>query len=734
GGELLAWHGLHTNLGAAIMSWPFVWLDPDLGIGGPAGGFETAVWLIGIVLLIVALIFAIERNERRELGVLVGSIGAAALAIAVAAFDRAEGIRLLEYTLLVTSPLLAALALRAVALAREGAAERSAASGIARLSGVGPTVLVCGFAVLSLAATAVTGSRMVHAPALRAVNELRGGSTLVAGGDTWLAFVVDGDRACGTDSPCYTDADVLASPNPPGSIRSITFGRGYDQLALSNSPLGSDPPTHYLEQSLLDGYQARLFDNLRSDLAAPAPDPVVDQAAGDARIAAEKAGRETVTLPRDAAGNVTDKAIASLLPEPLRHEPVEPDARADRSDQPAGLLLPSAAIDGCGVQDAASAGACQPADPVPGAGECTSAEIAAVGPSPRSGQEAVPPAPTVPGGSDQPAEDAATAGSPIEAGTRDAPATHDEDYPLATGVADPGLADKPALLGVQCFDVDLAGSADALVVHTRDVGLILAPEDAVAAPKDSWNEIPSSGPMRGGIDGNVRMSTSANNASLEYGNGKLAGTYDMTLEGTFGAGVALAGAYAVSSDAVESTSPLPLSPIGELRGSANGFSQIERNVGVIGNITVADRSGTAAELGRLFARPRDLPPSCNFSLTLPKVAGAAGDLRRLRTVTPNSSGQNIIRDGLTVAVTAVHAHGARRTARVVIGSYLTHRGMPRYQLVDWTEQYAGKIEVEGCDGVVHHAGVDDNTGRNAVDGSVDGATAADVLDALGGAN
>ncbi|MBC7460208.1 MAG: hypothetical protein H7287_02495, partial [Thermoleophilia bacterium] len=284
-GELLAWQGLHGTLGAAIRSWPFTWLDPDLGIGGPTSGLETAVWLIGPVLLVVALIFAIERNERRELGVLVGTVSAAVLAVVVALIGRSAGIRLLEYTLLVTSPMLAALALRAVALARGSAEERRADSGVSRLSGVGPTVLVCVFAVLCIAATGVTGSRMVHAPALQSVGTNFAGTTLIAGGDRWLAFIVDGDRVCtsASDDSCYADADELAVKDPPGAVRSITFGRAYDNLVLSSTPLGSDPSTRYLENWALDDYQVRLFYDLRDAATKHERDPLVDNALANAR-------------------------------------------------------------------------------------------------------------------------------------------------------------------------------------------------------------------------------------------------------------------------------------------------------------------------------------------------------------------------------------------------------------------------------------------------------------------
>ena len=104
------------------MSWPFAWLDSDLSAAGPDGPVETAIWLIGPALLVVAVIYAVVRNERRELGVLVGAIARRGRG------DRGRlpttaGIRLYEFTMLSVSPFLAALAIRAVALARETPSE-----------------------------------------------------------------------------------------------------------------------------------------------------------------------------------------------------------------------------------------------------------------------------------------------------------------------------------------------------------------------------------------------------------------------------------------------------------------------------------------------------------------------------------------------------------------------------------------------------------------------------------
>ncbi|MCW2972410.1 MAG: hypothetical protein JWN72_683 [Thermoleophilia bacterium] len=713
-GELLAWQGLHGSLGSAIRSWPFTWLDPDLGIGGPTSGIETAVWLIGPVLLVVALIFAIERNERRELGVLVGTVSAAVLAVVVALADRSAGIRLLEYTLLVTSPMLAALALRAVALAREGAEERRAESGVSRLSGVGPTVLVCVFAVLCIAATGVTGSRMVHAPTLRSVGANFTGSTLIAGGDKWLAFIVDGDRVCtgAGDTSCYADADQLAAENPRGSVRSIAIGDAYDNLILSSTPLGSDPSLRYLENSELDDYQVRLFYDLRGGGEPPRRDIKVDNALAFARAEAQKAGRATSTDDPDASAAAdSDAAVANppVLGDPLRHTPVE-QADDIPADRPAGLLLPSSSIDGCSVKsDQLELSACRPEEPVVGDSSCTNADIDLVGKSSTAGTIDVPVEPTD--------EDAAATADGDAAPKQPGGYTGD-DRPVLVS-SDDYLPTNQTLLGVQCFDVDLAEGSDALVVHTRDVGVVLAPEDAKAKPGDAWNRLIQRKDS-GGVNGGRSIATSTNNAQVLYGGNRLSGSYDLTLEGSFGAGVSLASGYD-SEGSVDI--PNSTSEIDDLRGAADGFSRIERDINVVGNVSVTDRSGTAAELGRLFARPRDLAPSCNFALTIDD-----GAIARLRTSSVSTSSAQVrLYDGLTVAIASVEETASTRTAHVVVGSYLTHRGLPRYSLVDWTEQYEGHVDVEGCDGVVHGAGATDDAAAN----TANSASVEDIADSLG---
>lgn len=695
GGSLLAWPRLHDSLVDTARSWPFAWLDSDLSTAGPRGALETAIWLIGPALLAVAVIYGIVRNERRELAVIGGSIVAALLSLLVAVGDVQASIRLLEYVLLATSPLLAALTVRAVALARENAEEQRA-NPRHRLAGTGPTLLAFAFVLLSLASTAVTGTRMVHAPALSGVR-LESGSALIAAGDPWLAFVVDGERVRGG----YADADALSGPDPERASRSITY-EGYGKLVLSSSPLSSDPTLRYVENSALDAYQARLF----YDRTAPGGAP--NDLAVDADRQVQRARSATADRgegARDAGTVGADVAAATGATEtvgiPDRHTPVEP--RPVPADRPAGLLLPESEVPGCGVgRNVLESGTCEPDEPVLGAG-CTATDLRAVrSPLDRDRPGAAAPERTGGGQDDDAALTAlGGTGAAARAAAREA-AREDRSTPSETQVlgleADTQLPRRPPLLGVQCFDVEIGRDSRVLLLHLRDVGLVLAPEDAQrAGGSDAWSverEADRAGGA-GGIGGGTRQVTSSRGASLSYGTGRLFGRFDLVLEGSFGAGVSLGGSFVqIDEDGAEQESTVGLA---ELRGSANGFSQILRDVQLQGGATVENSAGTDIELGRLFARPRDLPRSCDVPIAI-----ATGEQREVRIESADPElGRPLVRPAITVSVVETTGRGADRTARIAVGSYLARGGLPRHLLVDWTEQFESEVKVEGCDGVVH---------------------------------
>jgi hypothetical protein len=679
GGEMLSWSALHTRMVDALRFWPFSWLDSNLTTAGPETPFETAVWLIGPALLVVAVIYAVVRNERRELGVLVGSIAAATLAALLAFADLEAGIRAFEFTMLSLSPFLAALALRAVALARENSGN-SANAPVGRIAGLGPTVLVIAFVLLSFAATTVTGTRMVHAPAVSLAQAAPATGdpdsihpAIIAAGDPWLGFIVDGEGVVGG----YADADAISEErNGLSSVGTRTTG--YDQVILSSSPLSSDPGLRYIEQSDLDEYQVRLF---RDRLASPAPvqDYRVDSARLSLRVrtetadrpGAERSGSEAGGASSDAVDDVVSSSVTGssrTIPLASVHLPVEGEDRNTPPDRPAGLLLPPTDVPGCASsRDEGDASTCEPAEPVRGEG-CTDADVAA-------------------------------ARSPDDRDRRGRVSSILDRAQVLFVEADQRLPRRPPMVGIQCFDVPLASSSTVLLVHLRDVGHVLASEDADATGDwDTEREKDRIGGSKG-VNGGTTRTTSELGASLTFGAGRLSGgvQYDVVVEGTLGAGVGVSSnTTVIGAAASDFAEDLPAAEFGTLRGAANGFSSILRQLPLSGTVTVTNQAGTDVAIGRVFARPRDLPRSCDVPIAI-----STGEQREVRVdVQSADGGQSIERPGLTVTVLGVE-RGKDAMARVAVATYLTRSGLPRYTLVDWTEQYETELQVEGCDGTIY---------------------------------
>jgi hypothetical protein len=683
GGRLLAWSPLHTNLLDTVRSWPFQWLDSDLAVVGPTGPLETAIWLIGPALLAVAAIYAIVRNERRELGVLVGAVAAGAVAILVALLEERAGIRLFEFTVLSLSPFLAALAIRAVALARENAESEDQRP----LAGTGPTLLVVAFVLLSFAATTVTGTRMAHAPSVTAVARaasIDGESTerdeptaVIAAGDPWLAFVVDGERVRGG----YADADAISDERNDYTSHGTRI-TGYDQVVLSSSPLSSDPSLRYLEQRGLEDYQVRLFRDRIGDPSVDV-DSYVDPARDQQRARSQAADR-----PGGAAGVVDSESTAPDALEEnagtfeiaTRHVPVEGN-RNTPAGRPAGLLLPGGDVDGCSsTQSVRMRQTCEPGEPVVGA-SCTDEEV----------------------------EAARSFDDRDREGGRVRPQTGRRQQLLALR-QDDQLPARPPLLGVECFDVPLDSDAATMLVHLRDVGFVLPPEDAEST--GSW-ELEQAESGDGGVLGGSVRSSSDLGSSLTWGTDRLGGdtTYDLVLEGEFGAGMEVSSGLGTIDGANGEPTVLPGAQLGAVQGSADGFSKILRDTPLSGSVTVTNDAGTDVSIGRMFARPRDLPRSCDVPIPL-----EPGTTREVRVDVPALDGTGATeRPGLAVSVLDVDESGDEPVARVAVANYLSRFGLPRYQLVDWTEQYEGEVTVEGCDGALHtESGGDAGVARQAV--------------------
>lgn len=696
-GELLAWPKLHATVFNAARSWPFAWLDTDLSTAGPTSGVETAIWLAGPALLIIAAIHGVIRNERRELAVLIGAVAAAGAGLLATTFERDAGIRLYEYSILVVSPLLAALAVRGVALARENAESSESRSRLARIAGWGPVLLAVGFVLLSLASTSVTGSRMVHAPALESAS-IESGTAIVAGGDPWLAFRVDGERVPGG----FADADALTTRRTPTGLPLAPW----DTVVLANSPLGSDPTSRFAEDEALDSYQARLFYDRRQHPDAGQSQVIRGELNAQINYTAVAERNENKRAGSSDSEQVAAEAEAATAKDPkpavpLVHTPVEGANTSISPDRPAGLLLPEGDVPGCGIDDKAQVetSRCEPRSPVLGT-DCTRQDVrAARSPLAVSGA----------------------------AKTRNADLP--EAVPAGSGVltvaADPSAGRLPTLIGVQCFDVAIEADARVLQLHLRNIGLILAPEDARASgPKGAWETVSSSG--GGGVDGGVLRRTATSNAALSYGGGRISGpSFDITAEGSFGAGVTLesdVGASVITGAPTDAQSSGGAA-LDELRGTANGFGMVVRGQLLNGSAVLRNSSGTDVEFGRLFARPRDIPPSCDVLMGI-----KTGEQRELRIESvDNVTNDPIQRPGVTVTVVEAQGSKLNRTARVVVGSYLAYAGLPRYLLVDWTEQFGTPASARGCDGEIHtERGTDPPDGASLALQAGD-----DIVDSLG---
>jgi hypothetical protein len=264
--------------------------------------------------------------------------------------------------------------------------------------------------------------------------------------------------------------------------------------------------------------------------------------------------------------------------------------------------------------------------------------------------------------------------------------------------ADPQLPRRPTMLGIQCFEVPLHSDSTILLAHLKDVGLILPPEHAIPGGDDAW-KLDSSEPGSG-VGGGERQTTSLLDATLTYGNGRLGNglQYDLVLEGDFGAGVEVSSGFTTGEDTTGEPDLVPGAELATFRGSADGFSSIRREAPLSGAVTVANQAGTDIALGRLFARPRDLPRSCDVPIAL-----ADGQQREVRLDVASLDGSaSVERPGLTVTVLGIDTDSdGARSARVAVASYLSRSGLPRYTLVDWTEQYESTLRVEGCDGATY---------------------------------
>ncbi|MEO6867988.1 MAG: hypothetical protein ABI200_08200, partial [Gaiellales bacterium] len=377
----------------------------------------------------------------------------------------------------------------------------------------------------------------------------------------------------------------------------------------------------------------------------------------------ESAGSEDVI---DAAIDAGDAEV----PAADRHVPVEGFDAKITPDQPAGRLLPDGDVRDCAAtRDITVSGTCEPKKPVRGEG-CTDDDIAA-------------------------------ARSPLDQdNTQHKRERNTGRVPVLEVDSDSLLPRRPRMIGVQCFDVPLGADSRVLSLHLRDVGHILTADDARPSKASLWSKpakVEAFGSGSSGIFAALRRTASARGASLEYGTGRLIGSHDIVVEGEFGAGIGLTSGFVTGDGASEEAQQLDPTELATLRGSADGFSQIVRSVPLNGSISVDNTAGTDISIARVFARPRDLPPSCDMPIAL---TGLAQREVRITSALPGG-GDPIERPGLAMTIVSIDQNDdGARVARVAVASYLSRAGLPRYVLADWTEQFDQGIRIEACDGVV----------------------------------
>jgi hypothetical protein len=251
-------------------------------------------------------------------------------------------------------------------------------------------------------------------------------------------------------------------------------------------------------------------------------------------------------------------------------------------------------------------------------------------------------------------------------------------HPATTGSAASTAATTPAdaqLLATACLQLPLDEQAKAVLVHLRAVGLMMSP---LSAQTDTPGAFQNEGSSANLADGHVFRTTSTRGATLSFGGSQLNDQYNITVEGSFGAGAAL-------RTTLDNNAQLDF----PITGALNGFSPTFPQVSVAANISVVDTSGTNVRIGRVFALPFGLPPSCD--LVVPLLPKHRTDLQFA-----SDTGAAPI-NGMSAAVAnIVPGPGNTRTATIVVANFQQEAGVPLYELFDWVEQYPEEPEQPDC--------------------------------------
>jgi hypothetical protein len=339
-----------------------------------------------------------------------------------------------------------------------------------------------------------------------------------------------------------------------------------------------------------------------------------------------------------------DAAPGPVAP-PRRHDPVErgvePDLRGGVSGEAVGgLVVPGTEFRSCGTQ---AQGSCVVPDPAT-VGRCSAADVEAVRlAAQRSGSL--------------------------------------------------GRVNEP-LLGVGCWTVELDDATRTLQVHTRDIGVVIPAFSAKLNEDAQWQR--ERGAIGSSILGGDWLTTSTRGAAATYGDKRLFGTFDVSLESRQVADIELA--TASGPDAIATS----------LQPGIDTWSRVLRSVGIAGALQARNSSGTQLSLGRMVVRPQGQDPACDVyvparegSSTLLNQPVASSSSAQLPGDAMSGRDSDVALPALVVVVTKIEraTAGAQRVATIAAGNFQQWNNMPRQVMFDWTAQHGADVSGRACFGL-----------------------------------
>lgn len=611
-GNLSSWTPMFDELYQALMIWPFSWMGTNLQPHTPTGAVEILIWACGIILVGIAALYAVVRSERRERSIVVGVLVSLVVGSAVYAIDSQTDV--VELTLLLCAPVLSFMALRAIGIARTEVSSAKALEGRRKwhFRGVVPALLGATFVLMSVAAVQASSGRFLLTPDLSAATPEPAASVLLDAPIPWLQIFVNG-----VPHPIGDLDDYVL---PTGDISVPGLPTSPDQLWMDSNPFASDPSRMYTNdeanQIAVSRYSRRFL-----DVTEPSPGgsaAVIDPA------------REPADSHTPAEGKMGPDWVGGLL--------VPPHERVCVNGMICGDVA-EASSSRAAAKNTFSTNSSQST-----IGDCTKEEV-------RSAQVAL--------------------GVPSNAGK--APKRTPADAASSTSIDSAPLVTQADTAGVACWDVELQESAKWLLVHVKDIGVILEPTPEALEPRDGWSAA-ASGMLR----------TSRRNTVLRYGITTVNGSFDLTMEGKFGAETGIATSRELGANSAQMLATIP--------EGYGRWSPIFRNMALAGNLHVHNTGGSRVEVGWIVLRPSAEELSCDFMVPVPKPDEPIADVYR-------QSSSNIAAESGSATVLIVRTRTGKngiRTARLLFGNGLRMSSYPSRKLVDYTEQFTGKQAPDLC--------------------------------------